>query len=125
MPEIIEPRDIELMRRLVAGDEDAFLEFYRRHQRGVYRFALHMTGHPESASDVVQETFLTLIRQKGKFDPERGAPASFLFGIARNQVRKFHQSESRYVELPAHFGEESLHEEDANYRNGNGNGADH
>ena len=50
----------DLMRRLSAGDEDAFSEFYRRHQGGLYRYAMHMTGRPEGAADVVQETFLTL-----------------------------------------------------------------
>jgi len=87
------------MRRLSTGDEGAFLEFYRRHQGGVYRYAVHMTGRPEAAADVVQETFLTLIRQAGKFDEERGAPGAFLYGIARNHVRKLQEKESRYVAL--------------------------
>jgi RNA polymerase sigma-70 factor (ECF subfamily) len=87
------------MRRLATGDEGAFLEFYRRHQGGVYRYAVHMTGRPESAADVVQETFLTLIRQATKFDEEKGAPGAFLYGIARNHVRKLHEKESRYVAL--------------------------
>src|SRR5712675_1530214 len=118
MPDSIEPRDIELMRRLSSGDEGAFLEFYRRHQGGVYRYALHMTGRPEAAADVVQETFLTLIRQAGKFDEEKGAPGAFLYGIARNHVRKLQEKESRYVAL----GEEM---EDGGYGTGgnhNGNG---
>ena len=87
------------MRRLSAGDEDAFLQFYRRHQGGLYRYALHMAGRPEAAADVVQETFLTLIRHATKFDEEKGAPAAFLYGIARNHVRKLHEKESRYVAL--------------------------
>ena len=99
MADIAEPRDIDLMRRLSSGDEDAFLEFYRRHQGGLYRFALHMSGRPEAAADVVQETFLTLIRQSAKFDQEKGSPGAFLYGIARNHVRKLHEKESRYVHL--------------------------
>jgi RNA polymerase sigma-70 factor (ECF subfamily) len=99
MPDIVEPRDIELMRRLSTGDEGAFLEFYRRHQGGIYRYAVHMTGRPDAAADVVQETFLTLLRQARKFDEEKGAPGAFLYGIARNQVRKLQEKESRYVAL--------------------------
>src|SRR5258708_28525681 len=99
MADIAEPRDFELMRQLSLGDEDAFLELYRRHQAGLYRFAVHMSGRPESAADVVQETFLTLIRHSGKFDQEKGTPAAFLFGIARNHVRKLHEKERRYVPL--------------------------
>ena len=118
MPDSAEPRDIELMRRLSSGDEGAFLEFYRRHQGGVYRYAVHMTGRPEAAADVVQETFLTLIRQAGKFDAEKGAPGAFLYGIARNHVRKLQYKESRYVAL----GEESDDAPTGNGTGGNQNG---
>jgi RNA polymerase sigma-70 factor (ECF subfamily) len=99
MADITEPRDIELIRRLSSGDEDAFVQFYQRHQAGLYRFAVHMSGHPETAADVVQETFLTLIRHSGKFNQEKGSPAAFLYGIARNHLRKFYEKESRYVQL--------------------------
>jgi|SRR3984893_11800945 len=120
MPDIVEPRDIELIRRLSTGDEGAFLEFYRRHQGGVYRYAVHMTGRPEAAADVVQETFLTLIRQVGKFDEEKGAPGAFLFGIARNHVRKLQEKESRYVALGDEMGDGPTgHSTGGNY-NGNG-----
>jgi RNA polymerase sigma-70 factor (ECF subfamily) len=105
MADTVETQDNLLMRQLAAGDEQAFLDFYRRHQGGVYRFALHMTGRPEFASDVVQETFLTLIRQAAKFDEQKGAAAAFLFGIARNHVRKLQEKESRYVGLPEEPGE--------------------
>jgi RNA polymerase sigma-70 factor (ECF subfamily) len=99
MAETQESTDIELIGRLTSGEEGAFLEFYRRHQGGLYRFALHMSGRPDAAADIVQETFLTLIRQSGKFDQEKGSPAAFLFGIARNHLRKLHDREGRYVPL--------------------------
>jgi RNA polymerase sigma-70 factor (ECF subfamily) len=122
MADNLEPRDIELMRRLSSGEEGAFLEFYRRHQGGVFRYAVHMTGRPEAAADVVQETFLTLMRQAGKFDEEKGEPASFLYGIARNHVRKFHEKEGRYVP----FAEESGNGDGPGWKelggNHNGNG---
>lgn len=106
MPEPVETRDIELLRRLAAGDDDAFLEFYRRHQGGLYRYAAHMCGSPQSAADVVQETFLTLIRHSGKYAEEKGSPVAFLFGIARNHLRKLHEKEGRYVPLSDEAGQE-------------------
>jgi RNA polymerase sigma-70 factor (ECF subfamily) len=108
------------MRGLSTGDEGAFLEFYRRHQGGVYRYAVHMTGRPEVAADIVQETFLTLIRQAGKFDEEKGAPGAFLYGIARNHVRKLHEKESRYVALDDETREGSTGIGAGGNHNGNG-----
>jgi RNA polymerase sigma-70 factor, ECF subfamily len=104
MAEPVETRDVELLRRLAAGDDDAFLEFYRRHQGGLYRYAMHMSRSPQAAADVVQETFLTLIRHTGKYDEEKGTPAAFLFGIARNHLRKLHEREGRYVPLSEELG---------------------
>jgi RNA polymerase sigma-70 factor (ECF subfamily) len=106
MAEPLEIRDVELLRRLAVGDHDAFLEFYRRHQGGLYRYAMHMSGNPQSAADVVQETFLTLIRHTGNYDEQKGTPAAFLFGIARNHLRKLHEKEGRYVSLSDELGQD-------------------
>ena len=85
---IPEERDDVLLRRAAKGDEDAFAELYRRHQGALYRYALRMTGSAWSAEEVVQEVFMTLIRDPKKFDAERGALGAFLFGVARNRVMK-------------------------------------
>ena len=99
MPDRAELRDEDLLRRMGAGDDEAFRSFYLRHQRPIYRFALHMTGRPEAAEEVVQEAFMTLIREIQKFDSARGTPQAFLFGIARNHVRRLVESDRRFVPL--------------------------
>jgi len=122
MAEPVETRDIELLGRLKAGDEDAFLEFYRRHQGGLYRYAMHMRGSPQAAADVVQETFLSLIRHAGKYDQEKGNPVAFLFGIARNHLRKLYEKESRYIPLSDELSS-GLSADGTNHsRHSNGNG---
>jgi RNA polymerase sigma-70 factor (ECF subfamily) len=117
MAEGPEARDSELLRWLAAGDEKSFTLLYRRYQGELYRFALYMTGSPESAADVVQETFLAVIRGDAKFDPARGAAPAFLFGIARNHVRRLQAKDSRFVPLP-----DSDIESLTGLSNGNGNG---
>jgi RNA polymerase sigma-70 factor, ECF subfamily len=77
-----------LLRRAAKGDEDAFGELYRRHQAPLYRFALRMTGQVWAAEEIVQEVFLTLIRDPGKYDERRGPFSPFLFGVTRNRVLK-------------------------------------
>lgn len=48
-----------------------------------------MSGDPSVAEEVLQETFLALIRDSSGFDPKRGSLGSYIFGIARNRVRKY------------------------------------
>ncbi len=80
--------DGELLERMVSGDREAFAALYRRRQAGVYRFALQMSGSEALAEDVVQEVFLTLIRAGATYDPACGPVTAFLYGIARNHVRR-------------------------------------
>jgi RNA polymerase sigma-70 factor, ECF subfamily len=81
-------RDDVLLRRAAKGDEDSFTCLYRRHQAALYRFALRMTGNSWAAEEVVQDVFMTLMREPKKYDAERGPVGAFLFGIARNRVMK-------------------------------------
>ncbi len=99
MAERKEARDEHLLRRMAAGDEEAFGLFYGRHSGAIYRFALHMTGRREAAEEVAQEAFMTLIQIAGKFDAGRGEPAAFLYGIARNHVRRVLEREGHYEPL--------------------------
>ena len=78
--------DHDLLRRMLEGDEDAFLQLYRHRQAAIYRFALHMSGSRQVAEDVTQDVFLALMRQPRKFEPQRGSLAAYLYGIARNRV---------------------------------------
>jgi RNA polymerase sigma-70 factor, ECF subfamily len=91
-------RDDLLLRRAAKGDEDAFSYLYHRHQGGLYRFALRMTGSTWAAEEIVQDVFMTLIREPKKYDPERGSLGALLFGIARNRVMKHLERSPR--ELP-------------------------
>jgi len=91
-------RDDVLLRKSAKGDEDAFACLYRRHQASIYRFALRMTGSPWAAEEIVQDVFMTLVREPRKYDPERGALGAFLYGVARNRVMKHRERIPR--ELP-------------------------
>ncbi len=85
--------DSELLRLMLAGDEDALALLYRRRQGGIYRFALQMSGSKSIAEDVTQEVFLFLMREGQVFDPSKGALSAFLFGVARNHVLRRLRSE--------------------------------
>src|SRR4029077_9363735 len=94
-----EARDDVLLRRAAKGDEDAFTVLYRRHQAAIYRFALRMTGNSWASEEIVQDVFMTLMREPKKYDPERGALAAYLYGIARNRVMKHLERLPREVQL--------------------------
>jgi RNA polymerase sigma-70 factor (ECF subfamily) len=95
--------DAALLERACKGEEAAFSELFARHQRPIYSYAARMCG-PAAADDVVQETFLAVLRRAGTYDPARGTVARYLFGIARHLVLK--QLGARYNACPADGADE-------------------
>ena len=74
--------------RTCMTDAARFTETYRQNSLRIYRFALHMSGSETIAEEVTQETFLVLIHQPETFDARRGTMSAFLYGVARNLVRR-------------------------------------
>ncbi|MFZ3199746.1 MAG: sigma-70 family RNA polymerase sigma factor, partial [Candidatus Acidiferrales bacterium] len=93
----MELTDDALLRQMIAGDEEAFAVLYRRRRPSIYRFALRMSGNAAVAEDVTQEVFMTLVRDARRFDPTRGTLSAFLFGVARNFLRKRWEQDRRLV----------------------------
>src|SRR5678816_3596966 len=87
--------DNELLRQMLAGDEEALAQLYQRRQASIYRFALQMSGSKSIAEDVTQEVFLFLMREGHIFDPSKGTVSAFLFGVARIHVRRRLRAEHR------------------------------
>jgi RNA polymerase sigma-70 factor, ECF subfamily len=97
---IAEPeRDEVLLRRAAKGDEDAFTALYRRHQAALFRFALRMTANVWAAEEIVQDVFMTLMREPKKYDASRGTLGGFLYGITRNRLMKHLERLPREVSL--------------------------
>lgn len=74
--------DVELL----AGDGEAFGVFYARHEDFVLGIFVRRVGArgAELAADLTAETFASALASRGSFDPARGVPRGWLYGIARH-----------------------------------------
>ena len=100
--------DSELLRSMLAGDEEALALLYRRRQAGIYRFVLQMSGSPAIAEDITQEVFVFLMREGHVFDPDRGSVNAFLLGVARNHVLRRLHGEQQLISMPDEFDEDVI-----------------
>ncbi len=82
----VEPNDVELAARSLAGEDAAFGQIMRRHKTDLFRFARRYTGDPDTALDIVQETFVSAWRALGRFDG-RHPLGVWLRAIALNKCR--------------------------------------
>ena len=76
--------DQELLKATLGGDEEAFVEIYRRYRDRVYRFACRMTGSAEVGRDITHTCFASLLETPSRFDGRVGL-GTYLCAAARNQ----------------------------------------
>lgn len=75
--------DIQLIKRVVKGDEGAFLALYDCYVSRVYALALHILADSMLAEEATQDTFLKLWSRAHMYLPERGSLLVWLLSIAR------------------------------------------
>jgi RNA polymerase sigma-70 factor (ECF subfamily) len=76
--------DDELMLMFSDGNVEAFDLLFDRHHSSVYHFACSMLNDSIRAQDILQETFLAVVRSAKKYEP-RGRFRTWLLRIARNR----------------------------------------
>jgi RNA polymerase sigma factor (sigma-70 family) len=79
-----ETTDSELMRQVRAGRTAALATLFERHHARLYRYCLRMTNQRAAAEDLVQETFMKMLKYKGTFRDD-SAFVPWMFGIGRNE----------------------------------------
>lgn len=75
-----------LVERVGRGDEEALGALFERHREFVFRVALGCCGNREDAVDVVQESFLALLREAGSLDLSGTRLSTWLYRVARNKA---------------------------------------
>jgi RNA polymerase sigma factor (sigma-70 family) len=78
--------DPGLIALIARGDRDAFAELYDRYGKTAYGLAYRVTRDAQLAEEVVQEAFLTVWRQAGRFDARRAKPSTWLLTIIHHKA---------------------------------------
>jgi RNA polymerase sigma-70 factor (ECF subfamily) len=92
-----------IIARIAGGNLAALGILHDRHSDAVRRFVLRATNRGNDADDLVQETFLTLMRIAGTYDGRPSARA-FLVGIAAQLVRQSARKRARWSNALTEIG---------------------
>lgn len=103
-----------LLARAARGDRDAAGECIRHFQGPLYAYILRMSGRPEVAEDVVQESFVRVLSNLDRYDP-RFRFSTWLFTIGRRvylntQARKRATANSDMLEYLTAYPSDSVAE---------------
>lgn len=98
-----ESSDEQLMLDFRTGEARAFEVLLHRHRTPVFNFILRFTGHPARAEDLLQETWLKVVRRANDYQP-KARFTTWLYTIARNlcvdSARKEKYRETESLEAP-------------------------
>jgi RNA polymerase sigma-70 factor (ECF subfamily) len=79
----------------------AFERLYRSSRDDVYAYVASLLRDGPAAEEVTAAAFERAYRKRNRFDPERGEPRAWLFGIARNAALDELRRRGRHAELTA------------------------
>ncbi|MDE0700640.1 MAG: sigma-70 family RNA polymerase sigma factor [Acidimicrobiaceae bacterium] len=84
----VDPRsDAELLVE-ARRDPEAFGVFYTRNVRSMVAYFWSRTRDRDVASDLAAETFAAALAGIERYDPAKGNPRQWLYGIANNQLKR-------------------------------------
>ncbi|MCG8321355.1 MAG: RNA polymerase sigma-70 factor [Cytophagales bacterium] len=79
----LDSSESQLIKRIKAGDEDAFMDIYKHYQVRLKAYALVITDCRYLADEMVQEVFLKIWLTRSKLNPELNF-SHYIFKITRN-----------------------------------------
>jgi len=79
-------RDRDLVRRVIAKDEEAFRSLFRRYAPMAKALALRVVRQPFVAEEIVQEAFLALWRNPGAFREDRGSFRAWMLSTVHHRA---------------------------------------
>src|SRR5580698_1874069 len=78
--------DLALIEDMMGGDERALSNLYDRYSGMLYGMLMRILNDQQAAEEVLQDLFLQLWRNAGKFDAGRGSLPAWLMVIGRNRA---------------------------------------
>lgn len=102
MSELSRTEEKQLLIQLKSGKKKAFDQLYQTFSRRIYLKLLKLSGTNSNATELLQETFITVWEKRDSIDPERPFKA-WLYRVAENKVYALYRKISRDARLKAHI----------------------
>lgn len=76
---------LEWIRRIAAGDREAFEQLYHAYQARVFRYLFHMVGNAQTAEELTNDVMVAAWKGAAGFQGQ-SKPSTWLLGIARHKA---------------------------------------
>jgi RNA polymerase sigma-70 factor (ECF subfamily) len=81
------------------GDKRAMADLVRKYEKTVYNFAFKICRNPEGAENIMQETFLSMVKSLHQFD-NKSKLSTWLYRIVANHcLMEYRKKKHRFVSI--------------------------
>ncbi len=74
------------MRRMAAGEREALAEVFDLHAPVVLGLLVRLVGRRSEAEEILEEAFLQIWTQAGRYEPQRATLRGWILRIARSRA---------------------------------------
>ena len=90
----MQKNDSILIEEYRRGDKNAFAELFKKYKNTVYNFIFRLVGNPDIAEDLLENTFIKMIKSLDKYK-ERNKFKQWLFTIANSVTMDYLRKKKR------------------------------
>ena len=101
----VDNSEMRLVELAARGEREARRELFERHRDAAYRVALRVTGRPEDALDVVQDSFIKAFERLGDFQQTAGFK-TWLLRIVTNRALDLLRARKVRLAVPLDGGDD-------------------
>lgn len=89
----------ELVERAKNGDRKALAQLVKQNEKTVYNFAFKICRNPEKAENIMQETFLSMVKSLYQFD-SKSKLSTWLYRIVANHcLMEFRKKRHQFISI--------------------------
>jgi RNA polymerase sigma-70 factor (ECF subfamily) len=103
----LDPTEVRLVERAIAGDREAFGDLYERHLAAIYRYVFYRVGEAQEAEDLTETVFLKAWQALNGYRPTEAPFVVWLYRIAHNLLVDRHRTRKELEPLEAHHPDSS------------------
>lgn len=92
----------------IGRDPATFEAFYRQTVHDLERFVARRVTDPHVVADLVADSYVTIIEQASRYDPERGSARAWAFGIARHVIQDHERQQALHLRSTSHIAGRAL-----------------
>jgi RNA polymerase sigma-70 factor, ECF subfamily len=87
--------EAEIVARVLKGDRQSYALLVEEYKSPIYNLAYRMTGNPEDAADLTQETFIRAYAYLWRYDPHKKF-FTWLYTLALNIIKNHLRKDKHY-----------------------------